>query len=189
MRQQEEARRLAAERERTKARLIQAELHRIEERVRLRREAERKRIVEERARTLAEMRERDEKLRARRPERMSLELWEQYEARWAGITASSDPLKFSDIPWPITSPSPSLESMTIETIRLFFLSASHSKNLTRKERIRSAQLRWHPDRFQRLMSRVVEQDKTAVEACVGAIARCLNEMMEQEKGGRMSGKR
>lgn len=184
MRQQEAARRIAAERERVKARLIQAELRRIEERVRLRREAEKRRVVDERARILAELREQEEKLRKLRGQRMSADIWEKYETRWSELTASSEPLSFSDIPWPIASSSPNRDNMTAEAIKQFLLSACHSKDVSHKDRIRNALRRWHPDRFERVLQRVVEQDKAAAGECVGIVARCLNEMMEQEKGGR-----
>lgn len=181
MRQEEEARRVAEARNREKARLIQDELRRIEERVRRRREEEKHRIVEERIRTLMELRERERKERANAEKSVAL-AWKDYETRWANLAGSSEPLSFSDIPWPLSAAPAGVDQITPAGISSFLLSPLHSQGQTRKDRIRSAQLRWHPDRFQRLMKRVNEGEKGSIEEGAGIIARCLNDLMSREKG-------
>jgi len=79
------------------------------------------------------------------------------------------------------SPPAKAGDVTPEAIVLFLFSPFHSEGQSRKERIRSAQLRWHPDRFRRLMDKVTEKDKSEVEEGVGIVARCLNDLMAREK--------
>ncbi|KAI0000377.1 hypothetical protein BJV77DRAFT_958884 [Russula vinacea] len=67
-----------------------------------------------------------------------------------------------------------------EAIREFLLSPAHSPDVVAKDRIRAALRRWHPDKFARVLSQVVESDKDAVAEGVGIVVRCLNEMLERE---------
>ncbi|KAF8829163.1 hypothetical protein F5879DRAFT_934333 [Lentinula edodes] len=198
MRHEEEMRRrrVAAERERERQRAkaktgsnLQDELRRFEFEARMRdkqerdREAEKHREDRYRARQAAREREREhrERVRAER-EKSIVNVWEKYEKQWVSlISTSSEPIKFSDIPWPVQHTVTSPEDLTPTGISAFLLSALHSQNQSRKERIRNAQLRWHPDRFQRVMRRVREEDKGSVAEGVGIVARCLNDMMTREK--------
>ncbi|GJJ11698.1 hypothetical protein Clacol_005934 [Clathrus columnatus] len=53
-----------------------------------------------------------------------------------------------------------------------------------KKRIRSALLRWHPDRFNAtILKNVVKSDRKAVQDGVGKVVRILNEMLVKEGGG------
>lgn len=179
MRHEEEARQIAAERERRKAKVVQEEMRRIENRIRQKREAERRRFAEEKARTYEELRERQRRDRYRSDQAL-LYAWQDYETRWGALATSAEPLAFSSIPWPIVNPPAKAEDITPAAIVLFLFSPLHSQGQTRKDRIRSAQLRWHPDRFRRLMGRVKEEDKAKVDEGVGIVARCLNDMMARE---------
>lgn len=179
-RQEEETKRLAEMRERAKAHYIQEELRRLEARMRSKREAERQRIVEERLRVQMEVRERDQKERSRTQKAIA-DAWQRYENGWEALANSSAPLCFADIPWLTKSVPMESADITPSAVVGLLLSPFHSPKQTRKERIRSAQLRWHPDRFLRLMYRVKEEDRKAVEEGVGIIARCLNDLMSKEK--------
>ncbi|KAF8893841.1 hypothetical protein BD779DRAFT_1669370 [Infundibulicybe gibba] len=184
MRHEESVRRMAAEREREKARLVQEEMRRIEARIRRRREVERKRIAEEKLKAYAEFQEREKRQRSMaKGDKALIDAWNHYESRWSALATSTDPLTFSDIPWPLMSPPLNVAEITPERIVLFLFSPAHSQSQSRKDRIRSAQLRWHPDRFRRLMGRVREEDKSAIEEGVGIVARCLNDSMARETGG------
>ncbi|KAF9451934.1 hypothetical protein P691DRAFT_772674 [Macrolepiota fuliginosa MF-IS2] len=183
MRQEEEIRRLAAERERKKARYVQEELKRLEARMRVKREAERHKVVEEKLRAQMDARERDRKDRTN-AQKVIVDAWNRYESGWEAVNNSTTPLGFSDIPWP-TKLVPSRPcDITPSAVATLLLSPFHSPKQTRKERTRSAQLRWHPDRFRRLLSRVKEEDKEAIEEGVGIIARCLNDLMSKETTAR-----
>lgn len=174
-RRETEIRHRVLHREVERARLVQEEMRRTEERIRHRREAERQRIVEERARIYVERRERA------RLEKAMADAWTSYESQWAAMLASTDTLTFSSIPWPLLTVPDTPDGMEPADIASFLLSTSHSTSQTRRERIRAAQLRWHPDRFVRLMDRVAEVDRAAVEEAVGVVARCLNDLMAREK--------
>ena len=180
MRHEEEARRRAAERERENRRLVQEEVRKIEARIRYRREVERQKAAEERAKVYSELREREKRHRGRL-DKAIVDAWTDYETRWSILATSSESLTFTLIPWPIVTPPAKAEDITPASISQFLFSSTHSQGQTRKERIRSAQLRWHPDRFRRLMGRVIEKDKNEVEEAVGIVARCLNDLMAQEK--------
>lgn len=112
------------------------------------------------------------------------EAWRQYEESWTALSpsveASTEPLTFKTIPWPTFSPPSTVEDITPARVATFFLSPNHSEGQARKERIKNALRRWHPDRFGRLLARVAEEDKPAVEEGVGTVARCLNSLMERE---------
>lgn len=181
MRQEEKARKVAYEREKTRLR-IQEELRRIEARYQQKREAERLAREEVRRRELAELRERERRDRTRM-DAFVADAWAQYESRWASMSSSSsrDRLDFRSTPWPLTVAPRSADDITQDAIATFLFSQTHSQELSRKDRIRSAQLRWHPDRFRRFLARVVEKDRAIVEEGVNVVARVLNELMEKEK--------
>jgi len=108
------------------------------------------------------------------------EAWKAYERRWTAIASGSNQLKFKSIPWPTTVAPRNVGEITPDAITKFIFSPAHSEGMSRKERIKSALRRWHPDRFGRVLSRVGEKDKGAVERGVGIVARCLNELLAQE---------
>ncbi|KAG6841867.1 hypothetical protein C0991_005597 [Blastosporella zonata] len=172
MRQEEEARRRAAERER-KARIVDEEMRRIETRMRMKREEERRKMAEERQRIQEEAKERGQRNRAK-AEKAVVEAWRGYEERWGTLLSLSEPLKFSSIPWPVVSRPGKAADITPQAVVSFLFSQVPSEKQTRKERVRSAQLRWHPDRFQRVLVRVSDADKAEVQEGVGIVARCLN---------------
>lgn len=182
LRQEEQARQMAEEREREEeeARTAQENIRRIEARIRQKREEEKRRLAEERLqKAYHEQREREKRERTK-SERATIDAWHNYEMRWAGLAALTEPLAFSDIPWPLVSAAGDVESIMPAKIVAFLFSPLHSQSLSRKEKIRNAQLRWHPDRFQRLLKRVAEEDKAIVEEGVGVVARCLNDLMARE---------
>jgi len=69
----------------------------------------------------------------------------------------------------------------IHTVEELWVEQSQlQEEMVQKERIKSALRRWHPDRFGRVLGRVDEKDKEAVERGVGIVARCLNDLLAQE---------
>jgi hypothetical protein len=213
MRHEQDARerRMAEERQRESAKLrVQEELRRIDERIEQRRAEERRILQESRPKLWASAKEMERRKQEKRKPRNVVvsvsDSWNRYEEGWkalsnpspaqqSGLAEGSDNgqqqetsrhLAFEDIPWPLTVPPSSVEDITPEVIAGFLLSPAHSRAIGIKERLRSAQLRWHPDRFRRLLPRVDESDKAAVEEGAGIVARCLNELMEREKGRSVS---
>lgn len=181
MKSEEEMRRRTREREEEKNRLIQNEVRRIQARVRQRRDSERHIIAEERRREADKARERVMREHAR-AERAMVEAWNVYELRWVALSAAYDGifLKFRDIPWPLLVPPLTPEEITAEGIEAFILSPLHSQEQTTKERIRAGLLRWHPDRFCRVLGRVRESERSAVEEGVGIVVRCLNDLLSKD---------
>ncbi|KIJ50401.1 hypothetical protein M422DRAFT_82176, partial [Sphaerobolus stellatus SS14] len=97
---------------------------------------------------------------------------------WSNI----DAIPFSAIPWPILSSNPitSPEHLTPQRIASFILGGGdiYHAAKTRKNRIRAALLRWHPDRFNNnVLPKVVEADRSAVTEGVGKVVACLNRLL------------
>ncbi|KZT19688.1 hypothetical protein NEOLEDRAFT_1077348 [Neolentinus lepideus HHB14362 ss-1] len=109
--------------------------------------------------------------------------WDRYEARWNKIKSLEvdDTLTFCSIPWPLTYVPKSIEDIHPHAIAFFLFSPLHSQDQSKKERIRTALLRWHPDRFGRLLDRVQADDRDAVEEGVGVVTRCLNDLLTTEQ--------
>lgn len=104
------------------------------------------------------------------------EAWVRYEERWRTLFNTNEPLSFATIPWPMVRIPSSPNRITLGAISLFLLSPFHSQGMTDKERVRNAQLRWHPDKFRRLLTRVRESERGMVEEAAGNVARYLNDM-------------
>ncbi|KAI9059144.1 hypothetical protein FKP32DRAFT_1596474 [Trametes sanguinea] len=149
-----------------------------------RRESERQRVAyEKRRREEQEQervhRERDrEALKARRQE-AEREAQRVYEARWTELLSTSESLGFRDIPWPMFSQPRKLDDLTAARVTRFVLSPLHPGE-TRREKVRNALRRWHPDRFGRLLARVGEKEKESIEEGVGIVVRCLNDLLARE---------
>ncbi|KAL4080393.1 hypothetical protein V8B97DRAFT_747400 [Scleroderma yunnanense] len=178
MKHEEELRRSVQERSREEARkkAVQEDISRIQARVRQRRDSERQTITEERRRNA----EREKELQRREQERLRkavLETWNSYESRWVAIASSSNTLHFEDIPWPVLVSPKCATDITVDNITTFILHPAHSSSQSRRERIRAALLRWHPDRFRRLLQRVPELERKAIEEGVCAVTRCLNDLL------------
>ncbi|KAA1476798.1 hypothetical protein DENSPDRAFT_843880 [Dentipellis sp. KUC8613] len=171
-----EARKLA-QRQEERNRMLQEEFGRMEARWKERSERTQRRIAEERRRA-DEQRQRAQVSERWMAERTA-EAWLAYEERWAALAQSEELLTFRTIPWPLLGVPRAVDDITADAVARFVLSPVHSQGLAPKDRIRNALRRWHPDRFGRLMGRVATRDKAVVEAGVGAVARCLNELMER----------
>ena len=166
MEEEKRARRLAAEREKARNR-IQEELRRIDA------------MLEQRRQEEARMRRRGLSLDHQRArERAVMDAWTRYEERWAALVASPDEqLDFGSIPWPMVHAPRSVEDITPEAIEAFLFSPLHSESMSHKDRLKSALLRWHPDRFRRVIQRVVSaEERRVVEDGVGIVARTLNDL-------------
>jgi hypothetical protein len=172
-------RREEVERGKEKGKVIEEEIRRIQARVQKKKESERKRFAEEKWRATEAQKEikKEERVRANVA---TTNIWRAYEAGWASIAASSEPITFRSIPWPLVSHPSSPADIIPAGIIAFLLSPLHSQDQTRKDRIRSALLRWHPDRFHKFLVKVVDEDKEKVQEGVGIVVRCLNELLERE---------
>ena len=161
-------------------------MHRLQERIYRRKEAERRYAIWKAKQQLETGRDGTKNYHKKHShkssEKLVVEAWKSYEERWASISTSKEPLTFKSIPWPIASPSgpPEIAALTLPHIASFLLSPLHSKEKSNKDRLKEGLRRWHPDRFRRIMPRVVEADKKQVEEAVGVVAGHLNELLSLE---------
>ncbi len=163
---------------------LQEELRKFQSR---RRETERCRAAYERRKALEEHRENER--RKQKQDKMKVErdeaertAWKSYEAKWSTLASgdeAADPLTFETVPWPLITPPRSVEDLRPARIAMFLLSPQHSEEQTRKDRIRNALRRWHPDRFGRILAKVRDEDKEKVAEGAGIVARCLNNLLER----------
>lgn len=168
------------------------------------RRAEARRIAAEEARRRRRRQEEEEDEERRRRRRRARDIasaWRTYEARWALLSQRQpelgllSALTFERIPWPVvvaadaddcgaTTTTPRRRRLDVllrhEAIREFVLSSAYSPDVSAKDRIRAALRRWHPDKFARVLSQVIESDRDAVAEGMGVVVRCLNDMLERE---------
>lgn len=103
-------------------------------------------------------------------------------------TTSTQYLTFHDIPWPVkpqdndtqgnnTRPV-TLQDLTCERIEVFLLKPLTVRGCTisRKERIRSSLLRWHPDKMSAIIKQTDPQQKEDVMEGIHAVIRCLQRL-------------
>jgi len=128
---------------------------------------------------------------------------QHYEAQWKVLL---DPhakytrqLAYMDIPWPLFPVSlsvhsnaadhPTYEDFTREAISRFLIPSStklepqspgadERERKEKKEKLKEAMLRFHPDKFEgRIMQRVLHSDRDRVQEAVGQVVRVLNALM------------
>jgi hypothetical protein len=134
----------------------------------------------------AKRRSRDEKERRRRADAR-----EAYRRGWdelSGSEAKSADLGFGDIPWPVSGRAPDLSQLNAEAISAFlFIPESQGldeaeRARIRKEELRGAMLRFHPDKFEgRVVPRVKEEDRTAVREGANAVTRAVTALLMDVK--------
>ncbi|KAG2140650.1 hypothetical protein DEU56DRAFT_797944 [Suillus clintonianus] len=124
-------------------------------------------------------------LKLQEEEKAKLGRWKEYDELWKALVASDEALSFTDIPWPLlTAPSSKdTDVFTLPAISEFlFESLSVRTNtITKKSRIRSSILRWHPDKSSLVVSRVVAEDLDAVREGIHAVFHCLKRLQDDER--------
>lgn len=119
-------------------------------------------------------------LKLREVERVLVEKWETYERRWKillGPGQGGVNVKFEDIPWPVDGEA-LLQHFTVEKVEDFFLGGLkvRGSTVTKKERVRSSLLRWHPDKMTSLLARVPASDLESVKQGVRIVMECLQQL-------------
>ena len=131
---------------------------------------------------------RDE-LKLREIEKTLVDRWEAYERRWKellmnskgkeGVQAKAD-LRFVDVPWPVDvgEKEVAVGDLMMGKVEEFLLGGLRVRGcgVTRKDRIRSSLLRWHPDKMTGVVARVVKEDVEMVGQGVNAVIRCLQKL-------------
>lgn len=113
---------------------------------------------------------------------------EDYDSQWKQLLASrpESPLHFSDIPWPVLSDT---EELSAESISAFLFppipdtsSLTAEQRQIRKDKLREAFLRFHPDKFEgRLMPTIVPADQDKVREALTQVVRALNCLLAANK--------
>ncbi|KAH9896962.1 hypothetical protein C8Q73DRAFT_435743 [Cubamyces lactineus] len=108
-----------------------------------------------------------------------IQQWETYETRWRNLLASNTPVTFADIPWPSPDSPSSVDDIRPESIIQFFLDSLRVPGNTSSEsdRLRSALLRWHPDKMSAVLSRTVDLELDSVREGVNIVFRALHARM------------
>lgn len=132
-----------------------------------------------------------EELKLRKIEAQILQRWNTYEQAWAELSsrlksATEDftPqtfLKFNDIPWPLKRVGEQefqIDDLTTQRVDDFLLESLTVRNVqyTKKDRIRSSLLRWHPDKLGRLLQRVDPKDIETVKKGIGIVVESLQRL-------------
>lgn len=117
-------------------------------------------------------------------QRRALERWATYEAAWTKLNSSIELLSFADIPWPLVNkPTDPMQLRDRNAVAQFLFETLHIPGVksSRKDRVRTSLLRWHPDKLGALLARVREDDVEAVKDAVDAVVIVLMELQDQEK--------
>jgi len=124
-------------------------------------------------------------LKLQEEEKEKIGRWRRYEERWKALAASDAAISFTDVPWPLrTAPScGDVGAFTLPAISEFlFESLSvRSNTVSKKSRIRSSILRWHPDKSASIVGRVVAEDVDAVREGIHAVFHCLKRLQDNER--------
>ncbi|KAJ7487825.1 hypothetical protein FB451DRAFT_1225620 [Mycena latifolia] len=135
-----------------------------------------------------------EELRLSELERVLVERWTNYETRWAVLAGKAGrdrektrDVRFEDIPWPVSltpGQSVSLADLTVDRVEEFLLAGLKVRGctVTKKERVRSSLLRWHPDKMTGVLARVVDADSEAVQQGIHAVVLCLHQLNSRVEG-------
>lgn len=139
-----------------------------------------------------------EDLRVRDMEDALRTRWRTYEERWRDLllSHSQEKLSFQDIPWPVEArvivvgkylerkkviQPIELTDLTPARIEDFLLGdlSVRGSTVTRKSRLRSSLLRWHPDKLPAgLLERIGEEDVDKVKLGMGEVIRCIQGLNE-----------
>ena len=100
----------------------------------------------------------------------ALKRWAAYEAAWANLHGTAEPLGFADVPWPLHKPPQDTQELhDKDAIATFLFETLSFSGATRKDRLRLSLLRWHPDKLRGVVGRVREEDVEAVKDGIDAV--------------------
>lgn len=120
-------------------------------------------------------------------ERQRIARWEAYEARWRAMQSSTAPITFVEFPWPLGErvARRDLSALTRRAVSEFlFQGLAVRTNTTKKrERIRSALLRWHPDKISIVLTCVALDDLELVREGIHIVFGILKTLQDAERTG------
>ncbi|KZT28118.1 hypothetical protein NEOLEDRAFT_960081 [Neolentinus lepideus HHB14362 ss-1] len=125
-----------------------------------------------------------EELRLEAEEKRLREQWDLYQQRWQALKSSQEPLRFSDVPWPLPTTPTSVEEFTEKKIEDFIMSPLkiRGNKVTPKGRLRSSMLRWHPDKLGSVIARVIPEEQANVKEGIGVVFRYLKALQDAKTG-------
>ena len=200
----EYARRLEEDRRRAEAahrravneeftRLLQEDRRKAQEAHRRALEQEERQRQAERDAMERELRERERREQERREREAALSPFvtrlQIYEAKWAALRSNNvgvEHISFYDIPWPSFENIRCIQDITEERV-LAFVCHPLQEHIQgpgggQAKYLRSAMLRWHPDKFEvKVLGKVVESDREAVREAAGRVARILTTFIDGAK--------
>jgi hypothetical protein len=128
--------------------------------------------------------------REERERRRRVEAKEAYRRRWIELLESRSEtanLSFGDIPWPVGGGAPDISHLTAEAISAFLFEEHKELGLEldeagrarmRKEELRGTMLRFHPDKFEgRIVRLVRDEERSAVLEGANAVTRTVAALM------------
>lgn len=121
-----------------------------------------------------------EEIRLQEREKLLMDRWATYERKWHALLEADTPISFKDIPWPLATCPSTVDDLTSSAISDFLLEPLQvrTNTVSRRERIRTSMLRWHPDKISDVLGRVIEDDERAVREGIGAVFVSLKRMKE-----------
>ncbi len=121
------------------------------------------------------------RMREERERKRQVDARDTYDRRWVELLNSkSVDLGFEDVPWPVRGKI-EIPQLTAEAISVFLFPSSSDagRGRTRKEVLREAMLRFHPDKFEgRVIPRIRSEDRDPVREGGNAVARAVMILME-----------
>ncbi|KAI9457910.1 hypothetical protein HD554DRAFT_2207135 [Boletus coccyginus] len=101
--------------------------------------------------------------------------------------SSTAPIAFAEFPWPLKErvSSRDLSALTRGTVSEFLFEnlAIRTNGTTKRERIRSSLLRWHPDKMSLVLSRVAPDDLELVREGIHVVFGILKALQDKERTG------
>ncbi|KAK0461342.1 uncharacterized protein EV420DRAFT_1531672, partial [Desarmillaria tabescens] len=152
------------------------------------RERRRRQEEQERRRKLKETQQGTSRSPPSKPtceESSSVAFYRLYEFKWtilkSGDITSSGPPTFETFPWPCFETISREEDLTSEKIRTFLLDPArpNAKDKTKKDIIKEELLRWHPDKFVKVLPLMKEDDREKVGAAAKIVGRLITDLLPE----------
>lgn len=107
--------------------------------------------------------------------------WLEYETFWETIHGllGRPNQTFASIRWPMIVQPDTPDDIKVDKIKKFILSPLHSAKRPHKQRIKDALLRWHPDKFQRVLEKVKPGEREKVLLGADFVVKHLNAILEK----------
>jgi len=122
-------------------------------------------------------------IRLQDEEKRILDAWNAYEARWRALSSSPNSVAWSDLPWPVYHTVNAIHDLSSDAIREFIFKSLgvRGNTVTKKDRLRTSLLRWHPDKAAAALARVPIDHHDRVLEGINFVFITLKEMQDTEK--------